>query len=197
MWKLTVSSGLSGGCLAAVLVQPELEKRRSPLVSIPPFGRGFSRHAGLSSDDSFWSSVCSAREEHPALDIGSMSPPDYPSAWLHPCRARLRFARQDHCSSVTACRFSTSLARDSARTQTCQTRIVSVIAYVTPTCSRAAALRRHPLGKIVKRTREEMVIRAECGGLRSFTQLLARLPLVFLAEALTGRLRSQGIRSHQ
>jgi len=42
-----------------------------------------------------------------------------------------------------------------------------------------------------------MVIRAECGGLRSFTQLLARLPLVLLAEALTGRLRSQGIRSHQ
>jgi hypothetical protein len=31
-----------------VLVQPELEKRRSPLVSIPPFGRGFSRHGGLS-----------------------------------------------------------------------------------------------------------------------------------------------------
>ena len=100
-------------------------------------------------------------------------------------------------SSVTTCRFSTSLARDSARTQTCQTRIVSVIAYVTPICSRAAALRRHPLGKIVKRTREEMVIRAECGGLRSFTQLLARLPLVLLAGALTGRLRSHGIRSHQ
>src|SRR6266516_4006311 len=112
-----------------------MEKRRSPLVSIPPLGRGFSRHAGLSSDDSFWSSVCSAREEHPALlDIGSMSPPDYPSAWLHPCRARLRFARQDHCSSVTACR--------------CYPRRV--------------------------------------WGLRSFTQLLARLPLVLLAEALTG-----------
>jgi len=31
-----------------VLVQPEMEKRRSPLVSIPPFGRGFSRHGGLS-----------------------------------------------------------------------------------------------------------------------------------------------------
>lgn len=31
------------------------------------------------------------------------------------------------------------------------------------------------------------------GFLRSFTQLLARLPLALLAEALTGRLRSQGI----
>jgi hypothetical protein len=27
-----------------VLVQPEMERGRSPLVSIPPFGRGFSRH---------------------------------------------------------------------------------------------------------------------------------------------------------
>lgn len=27
-----------------VLVQPEMEGRRSPLVSIPPVGRGFSRH---------------------------------------------------------------------------------------------------------------------------------------------------------
>ena len=30
-----------------VLVQPEMERRRSPLMSIPPFGRGFSRHWGL------------------------------------------------------------------------------------------------------------------------------------------------------
>ena len=44
--------------------------------------------------------LSSARQEPPALlDIGSMSPPDYPSAWLHPCRARLRFTRQVHCSS--------------------------------------------------------------------------------------------------
>src|ERR1017187_9969995 len=34
-----------------------------------------------------------------ALDIVSMSPPSYPSAWLHPCRARFRFAWQSHCSS--------------------------------------------------------------------------------------------------
>jgi hypothetical protein len=30
--------------LRYVLVQPEMERGRSPLVSIPPFGRGFSRH---------------------------------------------------------------------------------------------------------------------------------------------------------
>ena len=33
-----------------VLVQPEMEKRRSPLVSIPPFGRGFSRQGVFRSD---------------------------------------------------------------------------------------------------------------------------------------------------
>ena len=40
--------------------------------------------------------------------IVSMSPPGYPSAWLRPRSARFRFARQDHCSSATTCRFSTS-----------------------------------------------------------------------------------------
>lgn len=38
-----------------VLVQPEMEKRRfSVSVDSAPLGRGFSRHVGLSSDDSFW-----------------------------------------------------------------------------------------------------------------------------------------------
>ncbi len=40
--------------------------------------------------------------------IVSMSPPGYPSAWLRPRSARFRFARQNHCSSATTCRFSTS-----------------------------------------------------------------------------------------
>jgi hypothetical protein len=31
-----------------VPVQREMEIERSPLASIPPFGRGFSRHRGLS-----------------------------------------------------------------------------------------------------------------------------------------------------
>jgi hypothetical protein len=35
----------------------------------------------------------------PALAIiVSMSPPSYPSAWLHPCRARFRFTWHDHCN---------------------------------------------------------------------------------------------------
>src|SRR5713226_8012592 len=36
----------------------------------------------------------------PRSIIVSMSPPGYPSAWLHPCRARFRFAWQNHCSSL-------------------------------------------------------------------------------------------------
>src|SRR5262249_2258720 len=65
------------GC---VLVQPEMEKRRSPLVSIPPFGRGFSRH-GVFRSDGGW--AAQERILTPPF-IVSMSPPGYPSAWLRP-----------------------------------------------------------------------------------------------------------------
>ena len=71
----------------SVLVQPEMERRRSPLVSIPPFGRGFTRH----------------RYDHQAI----------PSAWLRPRRARFRFARQDHCSSTMPIRLNFRVARRS------------------------------------------------------------------------------------
>jgi hypothetical protein len=37
MWRFDL-------CGHDVLVQPEMERGRSPLVSIPPFGRGFSRY---------------------------------------------------------------------------------------------------------------------------------------------------------
>ena len=82
-----------------VLAQREMEKRRSPLVSIPPFGRGFLRHGGLSIRWGFWA----ARERvlTPPF-IVSMSPPGYPSAWLRPRSARFRFTRHDHCSSALA-----------------------------------------------------------------------------------------------
>ena len=63
-----------------VLVQPEMEKRRSPLVSIPPFGRGFSRH-GVFRSDGGW--AAQERALTPPF-IVSMSPPGYPSAWLRP-----------------------------------------------------------------------------------------------------------------
>ena len=63
-----------------VLVQPEMEKRRSPLVSIPPFGRGFSRH-GVFRPDGGW--AAQERALTPPF-IVSMSPPGYPSAWLVP-----------------------------------------------------------------------------------------------------------------
>src|SRR5258707_15485171 len=87
-----------------VLVQPEMEKRRSPLVSIPPFGRGFSRH-GVFRSDGGW--AAQERALTPPF-IVSMSPPGYPSAWLRPRNARFRFTWQNHCNSTTSCRFSTS-----------------------------------------------------------------------------------------
>src|SRR5882724_1224615 len=90
--------------LGDVLVQPEMEKRRSPLVSIPPFGRGFSRH-GVFRSDGGW--AAQERALTPPF-IVSMIPPGYPSAWLRPRSARFRFARQNHCNSATSCRFSTS-----------------------------------------------------------------------------------------
>ena len=42
---------------SAVPVQREMESGRSPLVSIPPFGRGFSRHRGLPIRSDFWKSA--------------------------------------------------------------------------------------------------------------------------------------------
>ncbi len=56
---------------------------------------------------------------------------------------------------------------------------------------------RYRLARRGKEVTEEFAIEEESaqnvGFLRSFTQLLARLPLVLLAEALTGHLRSQGL----
>ena len=48
------------------------------------------------------SSVSVQRERRTSrvLNIGSMSPLSYPSAWLHPCRAFLRFTRHVHFSSA-------------------------------------------------------------------------------------------------
>ena len=53
-----------------MLVQPEMEKRRFPLVSIPPFGRGFSRPGVYRSDEDL-----GGERPIPALPfIVSMSP---------------------------------------------------------------------------------------------------------------------------
>ena len=98
----------------AVPVQREMESGRSPLVSIPPFGRGFSRHRGLS----IRLILGRARKgSFRAPVIVSMSPPGYPSAWLHPCRARFRFAWHSHCNSLVhaaCCRRSCRCRRASS-----------------------------------------------------------------------------------
>jgi len=49
----------------------------------------------------------------PALPIIiSMSPLGYPSAWLHPCRARLRFTWRSYCSSAPSISLNLWSARD-------------------------------------------------------------------------------------
>src|SRR5713101_1438907 len=71
-----------------VLVQPEMERGRSPLVSIPPFGAGIFKASGSTDPMRIWKQ---RKEQVPALlFIVSMSPPGYPSAWLRPRRARFR-----------------------------------------------------------------------------------------------------------
>src|SRR6202795_3095482 len=113
-----------------VLVQPEMEKRRSPLVSIPPFGRGFSRH-GVFRSDGGW--AAQERALAPPF-IVSMSPPGYPSAWLRPRSARFRFTWQNLCALRNELPFlNIRFARDSAGTQAGQARIVSCDRLVSTT----------------------------------------------------------------
>jgi hypothetical protein len=70
-----------------VLAQPEMEKRRSPLVQIPPQrGGDFQGMRVYRPMNPFLVVSMQRGGQAPALlNIGSMSPPDYPSAWLHPC----------------------------------------------------------------------------------------------------------------
>jgi hypothetical protein len=73
-----------------VLVQPELERGRSPLTSILPFGAGIAKASRSTDPMRIWKQ---RKERVPALPfIVSMSSPGYPSAWLRPRRARFRFA---------------------------------------------------------------------------------------------------------
>jgi hypothetical protein len=79
--------------LLLVLVQPEMERARSPLVSIPPFRRGLFRHEAFDED-------FTTRGVDPALPIiASRRPPEYPSAWLLPSRARFRLTWQNDFTS--------------------------------------------------------------------------------------------------
>src|SRR6266566_306583 len=62
----------------AVLVQREMERGRSPLVSVPPFGVGIVKAPRYTDSMRIWKQ---RKEQVPALPfIVSMSPPGYPSA---------------------------------------------------------------------------------------------------------------------
>jgi hypothetical protein len=95
-----------------LLVQREMERGRSPLVSIPPFGRGFSRHWVYRSD------VVPARgrkrrlrapvhrlDEPTGLSLSMVASP----------QCRFRFARQNHCSAAATSGFNFRLARNPDR----------------------------------------------------------------------------------
>ena len=71
---------------------------RSPLVSIAPLWGGDFQGIRVYRSDSI---LGRARNVNSApQNIVSMSPPNYPSAWLHPCRARFRFTWQIQCISL-------------------------------------------------------------------------------------------------
>lgn len=72
-----------------VLVQPEMERARFPLVSIPPFGQK-SQGIGVYRSDEVWKGrrAWLARPDF----IVTISPPGYHSAWLRPRRASFCFA---------------------------------------------------------------------------------------------------------
>src|SRR6266550_2069380 len=69
----------------SVPVQREMESGRSPLVSIPPFGRGFSRYRGLPIRSGFLKSAeaepprSGHRPDEPArLSLGMVASPQSP-----------------------------------------------------------------------------------------------------------------------
>lgn len=65
-----------------MLVQPEMERGRFPLVSIPPYGRGIFKPSGATDLMGFSGEGASEGFAPPLIVL--MSPSDYPSAWLRP-----------------------------------------------------------------------------------------------------------------
>jgi hypothetical protein len=76
--RRTWVTGWATASIRRVLAQPEMEKRRSPLVQIPPLRDGDFQGMRLYRPMTP-SLYCAAREQRPPrlLGIGSMSPPDY------------------------------------------------------------------------------------------------------------------------
>jgi hypothetical protein len=82
---------LTAGTPNSVPAQPEMETERFPLVSIPPFGWGFSRHGGLSIRCGFGKSAkdgfraCLDRLDEPTrLSLGMVASPQWgtrPTVW--------------------------------------------------------------------------------------------------------------------
>jgi hypothetical protein len=82
---------------ASVLVQREMERGGSPLVSIPPCGRGFSRHLGLPIR---CGPLQSAEWKHLHRVHLLYEPTGLPPSMVASPQCRFRFARQSHCSAA-------------------------------------------------------------------------------------------------
>jgi hypothetical protein len=80
-----------------VLVQPEMEKERSPLVSIPPCGRGFSRYQGLSIR---WVSKAAQETDSHAADHRLDEPTRLSLSMVASLQCPLPFHPASHCSSL-------------------------------------------------------------------------------------------------
>ena len=86
-----------------MLVQPEMESGRSPLVSIPPLGGDF-QGIGVYRYDGGLGQRKKVILAPPF--IVSINPPGYPSAWLRPRRARFHFPGRNHCTPNLMRRFA-------------------------------------------------------------------------------------------
>ena len=80
-----------------VLVQPELERGRSPLVSVPPCGRGFQ---GIRVYRSDVVSLKSAEARPPGSVHRLDEPTGLSLSMVASPQCRFRFARQNHCSAA-------------------------------------------------------------------------------------------------
>ena len=90
------------------MAQPELERRRSVSEYSAPSGGDFQ---GIGSFDPMMGWEAAQRSSFRLPIIVSMSPPGYPSAWVHPCRARLRFTWRSHCNSAPSISFNFRMVR--------------------------------------------------------------------------------------
>ena len=83
--------------VVSVLIPPEMQRGRAPLVNIPPFGREYSRHRGLP----IRCGLLKSAEGKPLRPVHRLNEPSGLALSMAASpQCRFRFARQNHCSVV-------------------------------------------------------------------------------------------------